>query len=126
MLGNLFKGKETKALRRALELTAQKALIDEELKDLRAQLGKALEEAPNKCFTLDGEGMAILQVTERPVLNTDLLLKMLVADKNLLAKFTKEMCIVKQTNLEKYLGTPVFNTLINGKTTNKTVRFLTK
>lgn len=126
MLGNLFSGKETKALRRALELTKQKMAIEEELKELRSVLSKSLEKTPNKTFSLEGEGTAVLQVAERPVLNTELLHKMLVADPTLLEKFTKEMCIVKLSNLEKYLGSPMYQTLINGKTTNKTIRFLVK
>ena len=123
---NFLEGKETKLLRKALELTAQKAKIEEKLKELREHFASKLESAPDKCFKLEGEGMAVLQVTERPVFDTDLLAKMLQADPKLLEKFTKEMCIIKQSNLEKFLGTPVFNTLVNGRTTTRTIRFLTK
>lgn len=123
---NLFEGKDTKALRRALELTKQRAAIDEELKGIRAQLGAKLEKTPDKTFKLEGEGLACVQETNRVVLNMDLLYKMLAADPKLLEQFTKEMCIVKQTNLEKFLGTPVYKRLIQGTQTSKTIRFVVK
>ncbi len=123
---NLFEGKETKALRRALELTKQKMAIEKELASLRALLVKALEKTPNKAFELEGEGLAVIQESNRPVIDMELLYKMVQADSTLLEKFTKEMVTVKLSSLEKYLGSNAYNKLVQGQTSSKTVRFIVK
>lgn len=126
MLDKLFVGKDTKALMRALELTKQKAEIEKELSTLRDAFAEKLEHAPDKCIKLEELGMAVLQQTERTVLDTDLLVKMIQADPKLLEVFVKEMVNVKQTSLEKYVGSPVYNTLIKNVIKSSTVRFIAK
>lgn len=125
MLDKLFVGKDAKALKRALALTAKKAEIEKELSGLRAQFADKLMHSPDGRFELE-EGMAVLQETNKVLLNTDMIAEMLKADPKLLEAFTREMVTIKQSSLEKYIGSPVYSKLVKGVVPSKTVRFIVK
>ena len=125
MLDKLFVGKDAKALKRALALTAKKAEIEKELSGLRAQFADKLTHSPDGRFELE-EGMAVLQETNKVLLNTDMITEMLKADPKLLEAFTREMVTIKQSSLEKYIGSPVYSKLVKGVVPSKTVRFIVK
>lgn len=125
MLG-LGDNQQVKSLKRAIELTRQKAEIERELSELRSDFEPMLEGLPDNRFEVNGVGLAVLVKSTRRDIDKEMLLAQLETDKDFLRAFVKNMVNIKVTNLEKYMGTPNFKEVVFDVSHTQTVRFIEK
>lgn len=119
---NLFKDKN-EVIRRAMELTKQRARIEKELKVLNSQVLTSMRDQKQTRVTIDGLGSVSIRTTTKKVLNSDKLSDMLSKDPVFFKEYVSSLSSPKQSALEKYIGTPQYTKLVQSTEKSESVVF---